>query len=205
MGEEIVALGTLASLPSLVASLPQEAAYLLRERAPTTWVDESARDELLRFERVTDPSALAAPEVGRDQGRLFNTDYEVRWDEHDDRVVYIGTQRDLHDALHNLSVVPLALNEPRDRSYSLWGTYLRDAGRLAGVPAGVAVYAEARLPRPLRYPDPPLTTPRTPYRLRLEVREYLDTATGCMTLVRFRDVARQTRAYAYKMRKGRSQ
>jgi len=197
MNEEIVARGPFAALPPLVAALPSESAFLLCERTPTTWMDEQARDGLLRFERVRHPARLSVPDMGHDQGRLFNGDYEVRWDEHDDSVVYIGARR----ALHNLSIVPLALDEPRDRLYSLWGTYLRDAQDVVGASAGATVYAEARLPRLLRYPDPLPATPRTPYRLRLLVREYLDKATGCVTLVRFREVVRQTRAY--RVHKGR--
>lgn len=188
---EVAASGSIAALPPVLARLPyEEEAFLLIEQAPTVWLEETERTDLRRFERVSPAASgegydvgdlfAAAGDLRWDVGRLFTWTYEVRWDRQMDTVIYVGADR----ALPDLAPVDIALDVSRVITYSLWGR-LVDTPRDLGLSNKSVVYADLRLPRPLRYPTPSNPTRKPPRRLRLSVREYLDAGSGQVALSRF--------------------
>ena len=93
-------------------------------------------------------------------GRIFNEQLELRWEQQGTytRVIYLGT--DLYaSVLRDYKFVPgdklLKSLSVQDKSYYLFGQRLRPGDVEAiGLPAEYGDFAEARIPRLLRYPVP---------------------------------------------------
>lgn len=171
--EEIVASGVRATLDDVLTALPPGAVHVLLETTPDSWLDPAAQRETIRFD-----SLVAVIHEGRwTSGRVFNLDFELRWEQYQDgmHLVYCGANTELP----GLNGEPLDLRLSRDISCSLWGAAVTDP-ELVGEPAGALVFAELRIPRLLRYP----VSARARF-VRLIVREYLDTSSGAVTLSRF--------------------
>ena len=202
MAEEILCTGSVHDLATLVAAFnfPPEA-YVLVERLPQQVVNDAERQNLLRFARLHD---IDRPRDRIDiasytSGRIFYRDFELRWekDSSGTNVVFLGTkevyrgaQRDIpeltpdEDTLKEL--VPQA-----PRYYYLFGQLLdADEREQMGIKAaeGEEYYAEVRIPRLLRYPDPEPSAPKKAQRVQLTVREYADNRTGRVELFRFQDL-----------------
>jgi hypothetical protein len=183
--EEMLYTGTVTDIAALVEAchFPPES-YILVERQPRTVVGDGERQNLLRFDRLKDVLNKSGFDIGSyTSGRVFHQDFELRWEQDavaagKTSVVYIGVERELPDLKkRDLTVQP----EDKDKEhpekmhhYYLFGELLsQDKQARMGLnqQEGYEYYAETRIPRLLRYPNP--EQGRQPQYLKLTVREYL--------------------------------
>lgn len=192
MSEEILYRGPVDTIDGLIAAFnfPKEA-YVLLESMPQHVVSTEGRKNLLRFTRLSKIDELA----NYTSGRVFNKDFELRWERVSGKTqaVFLGKQ-DVYERAQKATsawksgedtLKDLTLQPPR--FYYLFGQLLADDDRkVMGLPALVEeeYYAEARIPRLLRYPIK-LDNPEKKQRVKLVVREYIDTRTGQIKLFRF--------------------
>lgn len=136
--------------------------WILAERIPAYVIrDREERQNLLLFAYFPPEMPLEKIFEEYTTGRIFTEQLELRWEqqEQDIRVVYLGAKkyefvlRDYQlkkkeEALEHLRVQP-------PKSYFLFGQRLRpgDVSEI-GYPAKDGDFAEARIPRLLRYPVP---------------------------------------------------
>jgi hypothetical protein len=154
--------------------------FVLMEQQPTALVSQKDRQNLLLFERYSKEAVKKA--VNYTTGRIFSQGFELRWERrpHDTWMVYIGSKQ-YAPALANGQEIPKEYQR-LSRSYYLYGTPLDDTQieRIGGS-AKAGDFAEARIPRLLRYPS----TNEAGTKMRLEIDEYIDTQTGQLIFFRF--------------------
>lgn len=162
-------------------AFPPEA-FVLVERLPQYMiVDQQERQDLLRFALLRE-----GVDIGLyTSGRVFHADFELRWEQemHKTRVVYVGQAREFPGGkLREHYKAQFMEWEGRQKSYYLFGKRLSeerlDQMALPEEPIGQGYYAEARIPRLLKYPW-------QAQRVRLVVREYYEEATERVQLFRF--------------------
>ncbi len=115
-------------------------------------------------------------------GRIFNRDFELRWQQDDggSQVVYLGTPEYRPGALSESE--PIDMESPR--YYYLFGTPLQPEDvRDIGKPAREGDFAEVRVPRLLRYP-----IQGAKRRVKIAVCESIDKQTGEVTQYRFQGI-----------------
>jgi hypothetical protein len=181
---EMVYTGVVDDLNGLIAGCKfPEKALFLAERLPKHVVEkiEEERQELLCF-TFFDPNI---PFAGYTCGRIFHRDFELRWEQIDDkavRVVYVGVER----SIEPLQVKrDLKLKRNSDiKYYYLFGKRLEpEELELIGKPATREDFAEVRIPRLLRYP-----APENAKRVCIGVCEYVQETTGKVELFRFQSL-----------------
>ncbi|HEU5379540.1 MAG TPA: CRISPR-associated protein Csx19 [Ktedonobacteraceae bacterium] len=184
--EEVLCTGEVPDIAAFIkaCAFPPEA-FVLVERFPQHMVvDRQERQDLLRFARLSEIS-----EIGLyTSGRVFNSDFELRWERemHRMRVVYVGQARNFPGReLRELYKKQFREWEGRQKSYYLFGERLDkrrlDQMALLEDQEGQGYYAEARIPRLLKYP-------RQAQRVQLVAREYYEKTTGRVQLFRFLDL-----------------
>lgn len=160
---------------------PPEALFLAERLPQQVIVDAKERRDLLRFTYF----ATNIPFVSYTSGRIFQQDYELRWEKNNGKtqVVYLGVERHLPGKweMHTLDELQLKQRE-QPKYYYLFGERLRQEQlEQIGKPAVKGDFAELRIPRLLRYPVQ-LNARR---RVRLAVCEYVRETTGDVELFRF--------------------
>jgi hypothetical protein len=173
--------GPIEHISDLIAACQfLENSLFLAERLPQqTVISKQERQDLLCF-RHFDPNI---PFDIYTSGRIFNEDFELRWEKSDDKTaqsvyaVYVGKEQ----SLPLLKPVRDVRRNELPRYYYLFGTRLeKEELEQIGEPAAEGDFAEVRIPRLLRYP--PLDGAK---RVRLGVYEYLKEGTGEVLLFRF--------------------
>jgi hypothetical protein len=149
----------------------------LGECVPPYAISEEKRQDLLYFA----PYSHEIKFMFYTTGRVFDTDYELRWEKRgkDWQVVYLGTERDLPllDKRDNV-----AWESHRTKYYYLFGKPLQPQ-QIRGIPNETNLFAEVRIPRLLHYrPAPPAE--KNKERVCLSAYEYLD-KTGQVQAFRF--------------------
>lgn len=176
-------------------------ALVLAEQFPRHVMKRREQQDLLFFSDATAPvpwnDAQVTPWHTYLSGRIFTEQWELRWTRQPEgiRVVYLGssehsgTLRDhkLNIRLNDKGESPVP-DDKQVRSYYLFGKRLSlTAAEKIGAKPGD--FAEARIPRLLRYPAANYSEQDTdgalkmPY-MQLRVLEYIDKA-GCVVLSRF--------------------
>lgn len=168
-----------------LATLLAECTFLqegtfLGEMVPAHTVRPEERDALIRFIPfdITQPCDAY---VQYTSGRIFHTDFELRWQHEQDkvRVVYMGMERSI-PFLANKSKLPPEKYVEQQHSYYLFGERLGvEQLKKIGKSAAEGDFAEARIPRLLHYPIKGMGS-----HAQLVVREYCD-ETGQVVLHRF--------------------
>jgi hypothetical protein len=140
---------------------PQDT-WVLAERLPAHVIRaREERQNLLLFEYFPPEMPLEKLFEDYTTGRIFTNQLELRWEqqEQDIRVVYLGTKKYefiLRDyKLEEKEKMLDGLSAQPPKSYFLFGQRLRpgDVSEI-GAPAKNGDFAEARIPRLLRYPVP---------------------------------------------------
>lgn len=182
--KEMLYTGAVTDIAALVVAcnFPQNS-YVLVERQPRTVVGESERQDLLRFDRLKNVIGEDGIDLASyTAGRVFHENFELRWEQDavkvgEASVVYIGVERELPGLKKSDWTV-----QPEDEDtehpekkhhYYLFGELLdQDKQSKMGLDhqEGYEYYAETRIPRLLRYPNP--EQGRQPQRLKLTAREY---------------------------------
>lgn len=205
MAEEIVYSGSLVEKDflKLIAACNHANmftdALVLIEDFPNKVIKEKDRQDLLLFERFT----LDLPFAQCVSGRIFTEQLELRWVRKEQalHIVYLGDTQ--HASLLNSypfknrksRSVPLEPDELKvnTKFYVLFGERLRPEDRKRISSAQPGDFAEARIPRLLRYPPPDWKDQGVPQKsevvqkkpyMQLQVREYLDKV-GNLVLFRF--------------------
>ncbi len=154
---------------------------MLLEMQPRFVIKPEQRQDLLLFSTFK-PEVVAA----YTSGRIFHIHGELRWEKQQAhiQVVYTGESTYapiLNDGEHEY------LDAPTIRNYFLFGTRLDEGQRERIGPATQpGDFAEARIPRLLRYPDLPAL--RSAQRIQLAVCEYIDATTGVNIAYRFKEL-----------------
>lgn len=180
---EVLYTGEVSDIAGFIqaCAFPLEA-FVLVERLPQHMiVGRQERQDLLRFARLSEIN-----EIGLyTSGRVFSPDFELRWEQemHKTRVVYMGQAREFPGReLTEQCREQLRGWEGRQKSYYLFGKRLDkrrlDQMALLEDQEGQGYYAEARIPRLLKYPQ-------QAQRVRLVAREYYEKTTGRVQLFRF--------------------
>jgi hypothetical protein len=136
--------------------------WVLAERIPAYVIRErEERQNLLLFDQFPPKISLESLFEKYTTGRIFSDQLELRWEQQgqDIRVVYLGTKkyefilRDYKLEEREKELDGLSAQQPK--SYFLFGQRLRpgDVSEI-GAPAQDGDFAEARIPRLLRYPVP---------------------------------------------------
>jgi hypothetical protein len=185
--EELLYTGAVTDIAALVETchFPLDA-YILVERQPRTVIGDGERQNLLRFDRLKDVLNKGGFDIGSyTSGRVFHQDFELRWEQDavtagKTSVVYIGVGRELPDLTKSDWTVQPE-DEDKDKEhpekmhhYYLFGELLsQDKQTKMGLnqQEGYEYYAETRVPRLLRYPNP--EQGRQPQYLKLTVQGYL--------------------------------
>lgn len=160
-------------------SPPGEPVLALLERQPTSYIESGERQALLHFA----PCESTFDFTPYTSGRIFHAEGELRWERQADaiRVIYTG-QVAYQPEFKVTDWFELDACSATDRSYYLFGKRL-GADLLAniGQPAQAGDFAEARIPRLLRYP---IVTEKE--RVQLVVHEYSDRESGAGVAFRFK-------------------
>ncbi len=175
--EETLYTGTVTDIAALIQAcdFPPDA-YVLVERQPRTVVEEGGRQDLLRFDRLNEVIADKKFDFASyTSGRVFHPRFELRWEQNavkmgEASVVYIGVERKLPEVLKPRATLR---SDGKEHHYYLFGELLdQDKQSKMGLEhsQGYEYYAETRIPRLLRYPEP--AQGRQPQRLQLLAREY---------------------------------
>lgn len=198
---EMVCVGSVHDLPAFITAcqFPLNALFL-GEIHPRRTISHDERQGLLRFAHFDTSIAFADYTTGR----IFHPNFELRWEQTSAstamyQVVYIGAERDMSNLRCNDYLIECkehAENEHKKQGdkyqciflnethYYLFGTIVKDATKKAVERERTVVFAEARIPRPLHYPD--LSSPAE--RVQLQVREYCDRQSGQVMWFRFADL-----------------
>jgi hypothetical protein len=176
----------------------------LAENLPTHVIDPQQRQDLLLFDFYSPTLKFA----NYTSGRIFHPDWELRWEHRDANahVIYLGKQSQLvkqamiqhHMQLkgqENLAeserekLIDLHKLGKHERHYYLFGKRLEDNDvKQIGKPVRIGDFAELRIHRVLRYPAPGSMSTGGQGRVKLTVREYLDSDTGQVQFFRFQDL-----------------
>jgi len=197
---EMLCSGSVNDILSLITAyqFPPDALFL-GETQPRHVIQPHQRQDLLRFAHF----GTHIPFADYTTGRIFHPDFELRWEQSGVKretyqVVYLGVERNTPGLQcgdrYLLECKEHAENEHKKEddkyecfrlnksNYYLFGTQLDGAvARKADERDRVVVFAEARIPRPLYYPD----LPSPAERVQLEVREYCHRVSGQVMWFRF--------------------
>ena len=158
-------------------------AYIIAERIPTKWLDDSERKNSLRFTRYT--SDFDAGEF--ESGYLFAKEFEIRWERGPKgiRVRYIGGHASATESLRQVKDQLASELETPEVQYQLWGRRIgnKDLALIGVEGTDGAFFANARIPRVLQYPASDKAEI-----MYLCVREYRDHQSGRTLLWRFAGV-----------------
>lgn len=176
---EILLTGLIDDLSGLIetCSFLAEALFLV-EMLPRHIVEANDRQHLLRFAHFNKEIDFAS----YTSGRFFRPDYELRWAQIEGKthVIYLGEERAIPD-LRVPDDITLRDYKIQSANYYLFGEKLKEPVRnRRGVLDDEIDFADARVPRLLRYPVSPEAQ-----RVRIIVREYVHKATGRVELFRF--------------------
>ncbi len=168
---------------------PADKTLMILERLPARWLSEEEIKTGLRFETFKPDEPFGQWE----RGRIFNPEGELRWEKVDHRfwAVYVGSdQTTLPQAFKPDEAVQL--DEPKPRSYYLWGRRMNQAAldtlnRADNAP----IFAEFTVGGILaEYPiDVPVA--KSPEHLKLDVAEYFHPKTEVLEYYRFKGVSWQ--------------
>jgi hypothetical protein len=153
---------------------------MLLEMQPKRIVEPYERQKLLHFAHF-DPDDCA----DYISGRVFHKYGELRWEKQDDavRIVYTGYEH-YKPEIEITQTIHLDSCKLVFRSYFLFGKRLDNLQLTRiGPSAQAGDFAEARIPRLLRYP-----APEDAERVQLVVYEYFDRTTGGKVAFRFSDL-----------------
>lgn len=157
--------------------------YIIVERIPHKWLDDTERKNALRFTRYTNEF-----DVGEfESGYLFSKEFEIRWEKESKgiRVRYIGGPVSEPEPLAQADDrIKCELDTP-EVQYQLWGRRIeqKDLALIGLQATDGAFFASARIPRILQYP----TSDKAEIAY-LRVREYRDQQSGSTLLWRFAGV-----------------
>ncbi len=168
------------------AQMPEDS-LLLTEQLPTHFVNAQERRNMLRFE-------IYGPEVDVAEytsGRLFQNDFELRWEKQDAlfQVIYLGSEQKkarlydfgLKEDTTFRDQVESQKLEHREKKYYLFGEQMdEDEQREHTETIHGKSFVELRIPRLLRYP-----VRHSSRYVQLVVREYIDKETGRVEYFRF--------------------
>ncbi|SRR6266496_1623086 len=158
-----------------------EPVYMLLETQPQGVVEPDKRQDLLRFDYF-DRDTNFMPYTS---GRIFHRGGELRWEKQHAgiRIVYTGQEQYKPD-IDIRQTMQMDACELVPKQYFLFGKRL-DEKQLAriGSPAQAGDFAEARIPRLLRYP-----APADGERVQLVVYEYVERVTGAYVAFRFAEL-----------------
>lgn len=168
-----------------IAALPwPPASFVYLERVPGGWLSaEEAAGAVCLAE--LDP---ALPFAAYERGRVFCSEFELRWEKVDGSFAAVLAGAVSHSAPFTPAVEPgLAAAQVCDTAYPLWGSPL-PAEVLAALdpviagsgPANSRPFLELRIPRVLWYPVGPDAN-----RVQIRVREYYDSDSGELLYYRF--------------------
>lgn len=165
------------AIRSLSWTLP---AYMYLERVPELWLSDDEAAAGVRFD-LLDPQANFSE---WERGRVFCSDYELRWEKLDGayQTVVIGNAPSLN-GFALATEVDLDTASVQTHGYLLWGHRVEDEKvSLIGAQhaPNAQIYLELRIPRILRYP----VTDKS-HQVRLRVREYSDPKSGDLLYCRF--------------------
>lgn len=158
-------------------------AYIIAERVPRKWLDETERKNDLRFTR-----RAGEFEAGKfEAGYLFGEGFEIRWETEPEgiNVRYVGVDVSEPEPL-SLATDQLSSEvETPEIRYQLWGRRVgkKDLALIGQQDAHEPLFASARIPRVLQYPASDKA--EIAY---LRVREYRDRQSGHTLLWRFAGV-----------------
>lgn len=194
--EEIICAGTVTDFTKFIKALDFKGALFLAEEMPQRIMSKPAeRNKLLLFDLLDQVSD--EERVRFTSGRIFTIAAELSWErtnENSYKVVYFGPPIELEGMKENsrkeFSTEDYELER---KSYYLFGRHLDERQRerlkiAAEDPSSAGrLYAEARIPRLLRYP---MTTQPAGKkdRVQLEILEYREKATKQITFYRFQHV-----------------
>ncbi len=159
--------------------------FILVEEQPRRVIQQDERQNLLRFE-IFDP---AFDLTAYTSGRIFHELGELRWERQQTNVqiVYTG-QKEWQPTLSAPFQEELKDYTFEDRMYLLFGKRLaKDQLDHIGPVAKPGDFAEVRIPRLLRYPQPDELPNKD--RLYLVACEYMDATTGITVAYRFKGVS----------------
>jgi hypothetical protein len=163
---------------------PDAPALMLLEAQPRRVIEQDARQDLLHF-AFFDPTFDFTPYTS---GRIFHALGELRWERQHPivQIVYTG-HKEYKPELQDARETMLDAYIPKDREYFLFGKRLNEKqlDRI-GPAAQPGDFAEARIPRLLRYPQ--LPTLANAERVRLVMCEYVDPATALNFAYRFKSL-----------------
>lgn len=181
METEIIS-GNLLSEDELVQLLKQctflQQGIFLGEELPRRVIKEKERDALICF-IAFDPTLPYNRYAQYTFGRIFHTDFELRWQHESDGICvrYIGIEQ-IIPFLRVKDDLKLEKGAKQQRYY-LFGERVKDKEKI-GKPSSEGDFAEARIPRLLHYP----LKGSSSY-AQLVVQEYLDTETKQVAFHRF--------------------
>jgi hypothetical protein len=174
--------------------------YFLAENQPEHVIEQSDRQDLLVFDRFK-PDLRFDTYKKYTSGRIFSEQGELRWENQNEqvRVIYLGDPS-FAAVKQAVGVIYLSkfreknaelkrLGSPRERRYYLFGTKLdaytieRINGEQTKNPVKSGDFAELRIHRILRYPDPGHIQAKD--YVQLQVQEYIDPDSGRVQLFRF--------------------
>jgi hypothetical protein len=153
---------------------------MLLEMQPQRIVEPYERQKLLHFAHF-DPDDCA----GYISGRIFHKYGELRWEKQDGavQIIYTG-HKHYNPEIDVTHTIQLDSCKSVTRNYFLFGKRLDDHQLTRiGPPAQAGDFAEARIPRLLRYP-----ALEDAERVKLVVHEYFDRTTGGKVAFRFADL-----------------
>jgi hypothetical protein len=158
-------------------------AYIIAERVPQEWLDDSARSNGLRFVRRSGEFEAGEFEAGY----LFSMEFEVRWERVPKGIHarYIGRPVNEPKPLVQSTDQLVGELETPETQYQLWGRRvgINDLTLIGGQVTDGAFFASARIPRLLQYP-----ASDNAEIMYLCVREYRDRQSGRTLLWRFTGV-----------------
>src|SRR5690349_14300853 len=180
MAQELLLAGNTKDLAEVLKAycVPSDTHMLmLLEMLPQHIVEPYKRQKLLHFAHF-DPDGCA----DYTSGRVFHKYGELRWEKQDGatQIVYTGHEH-YKPEIDITQTMQLDSCKLVSRSYFLFGKRLDDH-QLAriGPPAQAGDFAEARIPRLLRYP-----APEDAERVQIVVYEYFDRTAGGKVAFRF--------------------
>jgi hypothetical protein len=180
MAQELLLAGKTEDIAEVLKTyrIPSDTRMLmLLETQPKRIVEPYERQELLHFAHF-DPDDCA----NYTSGRVFHKYGELRWEKQDSAVQIIYTGHEHYKPEIDIrQTMQLDSCKLVSRSYFLFGQRL-DSHQLTriGPSAHAGDFAEARIPRLLRYP-----APEDAERVQLVVYEYFDRTTGGKVAFRF--------------------
>lgn len=182
MAQEVCCAGKIENISALLKEYrlpPDMSALTLVEMQPLSYIEQHQRQDLLRFAHFENTFDLTS----YTSGRIFHREGELRWEKQADAIQLVYTGLEQYRPEFKVSArIELNTWQVPDRRYFLFGKRLNDPEllRRIGPLAKTGDFAEARIPRLLRYPAPPGVE-----RVQLVVREYSDPESGAGVAFRF--------------------